>query len=66
MRCYEYKRSCCWKRYVLKDKGKYENDNWLGYKGKSNNDNECDVCYHGTEVNNSESIVKWIEIWTKK
>ena len=40
MRGYEYKRPCCWKRYVLKVKGKYENDNWLGYKGKSNNDNE--------------------------
>ena len=58
MRGYEYKRPCCWKRYVLKVKGKYENDNWLGYKGKSNNDKEIAVCYHGNEVNNSESIIK--------
>jgi hypothetical protein len=25
----EYKRPCGWKRYVLKIKGKCENDNWL-------------------------------------
>ena len=54
----EYKRPCGWKRYALKVKGKYENDNWLGHKGKSNNDKEWAVCYHGTKVNNAESIVK--------
>ena len=52
-----YKRPCCWKRYVLKVKGKYENDKWLGHKGKSNNCKEWAVCYHGTKVNNAESIV---------
>ena len=54
----EYKRPCGWKRYALKVKGKYENDKWLGHKGKSNNDKEWAVCYHGTKVNNAESIVK--------
>ncbi len=54
----EYKRPCGWKRYALKVKGKYENDKWLGHKGKSNDDNEWAVCYHGTKVSNAESIVK--------
>jgi hypothetical protein len=41
----------------LKIKGKCENDNWLWYKGKSNNDNEW-LFVIWTKVNNSESIVQ--------
>ena len=55
----EYKRQCGWKRYALKVKGKYENDIWLGQKGKSINDSEWAVSYHGTKIENAEPIVEY-------
>ena len=54
----EYFRPCGWKRYALKVNGRYENDNWLGSSGRSNNDKEWAVSYHGTEMKNAESIYK--------
>ena len=55
----EYKRPCGWKRYALKVEGKYEDDIWLGHKGKSINDSEWAVSYHGTKIENTESIVQY-------
>lgn len=52
----EYKRPCGWKRYALKVNGKFENDLWLGDTGKSNNDSEWAVSYHGTKQNFVDSI----------
>ena len=54
----EYKRPCGWKRYALKVYGKYNNNSWLGDSGKSNNDSEWAVAYHGTKQQFSESICK--------
>lgn len=54
----EYKRPCGWKRYALKVKGKYENDLWLGDTGKSNNDSEWAVAYHGTKQKFVDPILK--------
>ena len=47
---YEYKRPCGWLRYGLKVKGKFENDEWI--EGKN------EWAYHGTKVDNIESILK--------
>ena len=55
----EYKRPCGWKRYALKVIGKYENDIWLGAKGKSVNDSEWAVSYHGTKIENAQSIIQY-------
>ena len=55
----EYKRPCGWKRFALKVNGKYEDDIWLGQKGISINDSEWAVSYHGTKVENAESIVQY-------
>ena len=46
----EYKRPCGWKRYALKVDDKYENNNWIGKTGRSNNDSEWAVSYHGTKI----------------
>ena len=54
----EYKRPCGWNRYALKVYGKYDNNSWLGDTGKSNNDSEWAVAYHGTKQQFSESICK--------
>ena len=54
----EYKRPCGWKRYALKVYGKYGNNSWLGDSGKSNNDSEWAVAYHGTKQIFAESICK--------
>ena len=54
----EYKRPCGWKRYALKVDNKYENNNWLGSNGKSNNDTEWAVSYHGTKIFCAEPIAK--------
>ena len=54
----EYKRPCGWNRYALKVYGKYDNNSWLGDSGKSNNDTEWAVAYHGTKQQFSESICK--------
>ena len=55
----EYKRPCGWKRYALKVSGKYENDNWLTDKGNCINDSEWAVSYHGTKVENGDSIIDY-------
>ena len=52
----EYKRPCGWKRYALKVDDKYENNVWLGETGKSNNDSEWAVSYHGTKIYCAEPI----------
>ena len=54
----EYKRPCGWKRYALKVSDKYENMDWLGKKGDSNNDTEWAVSYHGTKIYCAEPIAK--------
>lgn len=54
----EYKRPCGWNRYALKVYGKFDNDLWLGDTGKSNNDSEWAVAYHGTKQEFAESICK--------
>ena len=52
----EYKRPCGWKRYALKVDDKYENNNWIGKTGRSNNDSEWAVSYHGTKIYLAEPI----------
>ena len=54
----EYKRPCGWNRYALKVYGKFDNNSWLGDTGKSNNDSEWAVAYHGTKQEFAESICK--------
>ena len=54
----EYNRPYGWKRYALNVLVKYENDLWIGATGKSNNDSEWAVAYHGTRQEYSESIYK--------
>ena len=54
----EYKRPCGWNRYALKVYGKYESDSWLGDTGKSNNDSEWAVAYHGTKQKFADSICR--------
>jgi hypothetical protein len=54
----EYKRPCGWNRYALKVYGKFDNNLWLGDTGKSNNDSEWAVAYHGTKQEFAESICK--------
>ena len=41
----EYKRPCGWKRYALKVGDKYNNLEWLGKKGNTQNDTEWAVSY---------------------
>lgn len=56
----QYFRPCGWYRCALKVKGKYENDTWLGAPGPRNKSTpgEWPVSYHGTRMENCESISK--------
>ena len=58
-----YIRPCGWKRYALKEDGKYKDDTWLLGKGKrpdpfSSAQEEWPVSYHGTSYNNGLSIAE--------
>lgn len=58
---WEYYRPYGWKRYALKVKGKYKNDDWLGQPGLTNRTyslpGEWPVSYHGTAIQNAKSII---------
>lgn len=55
---YPYYRPYGWYRYGLKVKGKYEDDEWLGYEGyrTGSSEGEWPVSYHGTAKDNANSI----------
>ena len=55
---HQYYRPYGWYRYGLKVKGKYEDNEWLGYEGyrTGSSAGEWPVSYHGTAKSNANSI----------
>ena len=58
---FKYLRPCGWKRYALKVKGRYDDDDeWLGPAGSrtEGSEDEWPVSYHGTALSNASSIAE--------
>lgn len=60
-----YFRPCGWKRYAIKVSGKYPNDRfdkWLGKSGESKKDKEWANCYHTSLMGQVEDFCKMGEL----